>query len=153
MEETHRIKKLFTDLYNGNPWLDVTLVGTLENISAEKAAAKPAAGGNSIWEIANHLVSWRENVLQRITGIEIVSPEHNYILPIGDTSEPAWQQTLKNLEASQQKWENFLSEMIDADLSGIYPPNGHTHYEHIHGIIQHDAYHLGQIVLIAKYLV
>jgi uncharacterized damage-inducible protein DinB len=27
-----------------------------------------------------------------------------------------------------------------------------TYYEHIQGIIQHDAYHLGQIVLLSKLL-
>jgi UTP:GlnB (protein PII) uridylyltransferase len=60
---------------------------------------------------------------------------------------------LENLAASQQQWEDFLSGMKDDGLSGIYLPNGRMHYEHIHGIIQHDAYHLGQIVLIAKHLV
>jgi uncharacterized damage-inducible protein DinB len=150
--ETQRIKQLFEDLYQGNPWLDVTLTGTLSIISAEKAAKKPG-DGNSIWEITNHLISWRENVLKRITGTTMVTPSHNYFVAVKDTSEAAWKQTLQNLEASQQAWESFLSNMKDAELSGIYPPNGHTHYEHIHGIIQHDAYHLGQIVLTAKHLV
>ena len=40
----------------------------------------------------------------------------------------------------------------DADLAKIYVNNGHTYYEHIHGIIQHDVYHLGQIVILKKLL-
>jgi uncharacterized damage-inducible protein DinB len=153
MMETQRIKSLFENLYDGNPWLDVTLIGTLSEISAEKAAKKPAGGGNSIWEIADHIISWRENVLQRINGQTMITPDDNYFTPVSDTSENAWQQTLKNLATSQQKWMEFLQGFSDPELSGIYPPNGHTHYEHIHGIIQHDAYHLGQVVLIAKHLV
>jgi hypothetical protein len=35
---------------------------------------------------------------------------------------------------------------------GLYKSNGMTYYEYIHGVIQHDAYHLGQIVLLAKSL-
>jgi uncharacterized damage-inducible protein DinB len=151
--ETQRIRSLFENLYNGNPWLDVTIAATLSEISAEKAAKKPAAGGNSIWKIGNHLISWRENVLQRINGQTVITPDDNYFAPVSDTSEIAWQQTLKNLATSQQKWTEFLQGINDPELSGIYLPNGHTHYEHIHGIIQHDAYHLGQIVLIAKHLV
>ena len=150
--ETARILNLLKDLYNGDPWLDVTLVATLSEVSAERAAKKPS-GGNSIWEITNHLIAWRENVLNRISGIEMTTPPNNYFTPVEDVSENAWQQTLSTLEASQQKWERFLEKMSDDELSGIYQPNGLMHYQHIHGIIQHDAYHLGQIVLIAKHLV
>lgn len=139
-------------MYDGDPWLDVTLVGTLSGISAEKAARKPG-DANSIWEIVNHLMAWRGNVLQRISGKTMQTPADNYFTTVTDTSESAWKKTLEALEASQQQWENFLKNFEDADLSGIYPPNGLTHYAHIHGIIQHDAYHLGQIVLIAKHLV
>ncbi|HEU0135672.1 MAG TPA: DinB family protein, partial [Flavobacterium sp.] len=151
MTEIQRTQQLFENLYNGNPWLEVTLVKTLENISAERAAEKKYTARNSIWEITNHLINWRLNVLQRVTGHVIVTPEHNYILPIEDTSEAAWRQTLENLEDSQQQWCDFLSKFNQNDFEEIYPPNGHTHYEHIHGIIQHDAYHLGQIVLLANH--
>jgi len=152
MEETKRISSLFSNLYNGNPWLDITLKGTLSAIAAEKAAIKHD-GINSIWEITNHLIDWRRNVLQRVNNVTIISPEHNYFLPVADTSEQAWQETLRQLELSQDEWISFLSQMHFENLSDVYPANGHTHYEHIHGIIQHDAYHLGQIVLIAKHLV
>jgi hypothetical protein len=91
--------------------------------------------------------------LQRINGQTLITPDDNYFTPVSNTSENAWQQTLKNLEMSQKQWTDFLRGFNDPELSDIYPPNGHTHYEHIHGIIQHDAYHLGQIVLIAKHLV
>lgn len=151
--ETKRIAKLFDDLYHGNPWLDVTLTGTLSTITAEKAAMKPKPEANSIWEITNHLIAWRENVLQRISGKTMTTPPHNYFLPVEDTSETAWKSALEKLETSQKQWKSFLGAMKDDELSGIYQANGHTHYEHIHGIIQHDAYHLGQIVLIAKHLV
>ncbi len=47
----------------------------------------------------------------------------------------------------------WLEEMLVSTLSfeKIYPPEGQTYYEHIHGNIQHDAYHLGQIVMLAKH--
>ncbi|HEX8270746.1 MAG TPA: DinB family protein [Flavobacterium sp.] len=151
MEEPQRIKQLFANLYDGNPWLEITLFETLQNISAEQAAEKKHPGRNSIWEITNHLISWRLNVLQRVTGNEITSPDHNYIIKIEDTSDDAWKRTLENLAESQLQWTTFLDKLPESDLSNVYAPNGHTHYEHIHGIIQHDAYHLGQIVLMAKH--
>jgi len=151
VEDTKRIKKLFEDLYHGSPWLDVTIVGTLQDVSAKQAATKLWPQWNSIWEIVNHLISWRINVLQRVQGIIIESPENNYFAPQADTSEAAWEDTLTKLEASQQAWTSFLEDLDEENLGKSYPANNHSYYEHIQGIIQHDAYHLGQIVLLAKH--
>jgi len=152
MNETTRIAKLFDNLFDGDPWVDVTLMKTLSEISPDKAAFK-SGEANSIWEIANHIISWRRNVLKRVIGEAIATPEHNYFLPVEDTSARAWQNTLKELSDSQSEWTSFLNNMNDSDLQSIHPINKITHYEHIHGIIQHDAYHLGQIVLLAKHFV
>ncbi|MEP7171342.1 MAG: DinB family protein, partial [Bacteroidota bacterium] len=63
-----------------------------------------------------------------------------------------WQRTLKKLERSQHNILSFLSSENDSVLEKIYIANNHTYYEHLQGILQHDAYHLGQIVLLKKLL-
>lgn len=153
MKETARIKKLFGDLYAGDPWLDVTLTGTLAEISAQQAVHKPDPNWNSIWEITNHLISWRENVLARVNGKTLQTPANNYFSPVGDTSDSAWKLTLEKLHGSQQAWLEFLDRIRDGDMEKVYAGNSHTYADHIHGIIQHDAYHLGQIVMLAKHAV
>ncbi|MEO6723526.1 MAG: DinB family protein [Ferruginibacter sp.] len=150
MKETARIRKLFEELYNGDPWIAVTITGTLKDISAEQAAKKVVPTWNSIWQIVNHLIGWRENVLLRLHGEVIVSPANNYIDDITDASENAWTDTLHRLQDSQQKWVSFLDQFDEVDFEKIYPANNGSYYKHIHGIIQHDAYHLGQVVLLAK---
>ncbi len=96
------------------------------------------------------MISWRLNVLQRLQGKITSSPDHNYFMPVSYTSETAWKNTLKELEISQKKWVDFLKKFDKDDFEKIYPNNKTTYYEHIQGILQHDAYHLGQIVLLAK---
>lgn len=150
MNESHRIQTLFTDLYHGQPWLDVTLQDTLSGITPEQANKRPLKSGNTIWEIVNHLIAWRENVLKRVQGEVLETPANNYIQKIEDASEEAWQHTLDALESAQKEWLYFLSTFPEADFEKEYPTNKHSYYKHIHGIIQHDAYHLGQIVLLAK---
>jgi len=150
MKETARISKLFEDLYEGSPWIDVNIASTLKNISAQQASKKVAPGRNSIWEIVNHLVSWRMDVLQRIQGKVIKSPAHNYIVPVKDVSDKAWKNMLKQLDDSQQQWISILNDFNEKDFARVYPGNKMTYYEHIHGILQHDAYHLGQVVLLSK---
>lgn len=151
MKETNRSIKLFEDLYNGKPWIDVNLVNVLSPINAIQASKKIFPNCNSIWEITNHLISWRINVLQRVQGEIIKTPENNYFAPIQDTSENAWSEALNKLEKTQQQWIDFMKEFKEEDFGKIYSGNNMSYYEHIHGIIQHDAYHLGQIVLLAKF--
>ncbi len=150
MKETNRIVKLFEDLYNGSPWIDVTIMNTLKNISAEQAAKKVAPERNSIWQIVNHMIAWRENVLIRIQGNEIVTPNNNYFTEIEKVSETGWQKALERLENSQHQWIAFLKTFEESQFEKIYAKNKMSYYEHIHGILQHDAYHLGQIVLLSK---
>lgn len=150
MNESHRIQNLFTDLYDGHPWLDVTLKDTLGRLTPTQTAQRPIKDGNTVWEILNHIISWRETVLKRVQGEIIDSPPNNYIEKIKDPSEEAWRQTLTSLETTQKEWLYFLNTFNESDFEMEYEANGHNYYEHIHGIIQHDAYHLGQIVLLAK---
>src|SRR5687768_9063835 len=103
MKETERISKLFKDSYNGSPWIDVNLTETLSAISAEQAAKRVFSNCNSIWEIVNHIISWRINVLYRVKGEIIITPNSNYFTKIKDTSLSAWKNTLEQLEESQKK--------------------------------------------------
>ena len=150
MQETKRITKLFTDIYNGSPWIDVNLTDTLSKLTAAQSANRPIPQCNTIWEIVNHLIQWRQNVLQRVQGKVIKTPSHNYFQKVKDTSPKAWKTTLNDLAGSQKQWLDFLKKFDENDFEKVYPNNGMTYYEHIQGIIQHDAYHLGQIVMLSK---
>jgi uncharacterized damage-inducible protein DinB len=150
MKEQERIIKLFEDLYNGSPWIDVNLYDTLKGISAEDAATKRIKKGNSIWEIVNHLISWRLNVLERIQGEIINSPSDNYFKTVINPSEDEWQNTLNELDRSQSIWIKHLKKFNQKNFTTTYPINNLTFYEHIMGILQHDAYHLGQIKMLVQ---
>ena len=150
MKETTRISKLFDDLFDGHPWIDVMIWPTLTQLTAEQAGRRIYDDWNTIWEITNHMISWRENVLRRVQGEVIQSPANNYIEPVADMSAQAWQDTLERFKTTQAAWANFLNQFNENNFSAVYPPNGLTYYEHMHGILQHDAYHLGQIVIMSK---
>ena len=80
------------------------------------------------------------------------SPEHNYFKTVRNKSQSAWEETIDRMKNSQRQWIKFLKEVDPNTFSKTYPSNGMTYYQHVHGIIQHDAYHLGQIILLAKYI-
>jgi uncharacterized damage-inducible protein DinB len=150
MNETKNISKLFDQLYNGAPWLDVNIVAELKKVRADQAATRILPNCNTIWEIVIHLIGWRENILERLQGKTKRSPAGNYISPVKDTSAKAWLLTLHKLEKSQQKWLALLENFDANKVNDIVPPGKYSAYDLMHGILQHDAYHLGQIVLLAK---
>ncbi len=149
--EVERLIKLFKDHYNGSPWLDVTIVDTLKSVSAAQAARK-IGNHNSIWQIVRHMIAWRHANLNRIQGAIHHAPANNYIGEITDSSEQAWKSELQALEESQKAILSYLLSGKDLGFDAVYPPNSLTYYEHIQAILQHDAYHLGQIVLLKKLL-
>lgn len=150
MKETQRLEELFNDLYDGNPWLDVTLMGSLKNVDASAAQFRISEKRNSIWEIVNHIILWRKNVLERLDGKTPLTPENNYFETQKDLSEKAWIDTLQALEASQQQWLKALRIFDETRFDVQAPVNPISFYKHIHGVLQHDAYHLGQINLLLR---
>lgn len=150
--EGMRIYSLFEDMYDGEPWLGVSIVPSLSGLTADQAAARPFDNCNTIWEIVNHMILWRGNVLMRLDDLALETPENNYIQKVVDTSAESWIATLMALEKSQKEWKSYLEEVTEEDFKKIYEPNKMDYYKHAHGILQHDAYHLGQIILLLKFV-
>ena len=150
---THRLrlKKLFEDHYNGNPWLDVTILDTIHDITAKEAATQ-IYGLNSIWQILKHMLEWRKTNMKRVNGKILSAPSNNYIDKITDQSESGWKKLKSEFNTSQIEWLQFIQDFDLKKFDIVYEANQHTYYEHIQGVLQHDVYHLGQIVLIKKML-
>lgn len=150
MTEQELLAKLYSDLFNGSPWIDVNIMSTLEEITAKEAATKVFPNFNSIWEIVNHQIRWRDTVMKRMNGEEVESPEDNYFSYIRDRSENAWQQAREQFRQSQEQWLQQLGKWKKKELEEQYATSPFTKHELVYGILQHDAYHLGQIRLLLK---
>ncbi len=154
MSESKRIVKLFADWYDGNPWTCVKLSDILKDVSAYQAAQKLIPEANTIWQLVQHCLGWRENVLRKIQGEEFKSPEDNYLGNPEDISEEAWKNLLAAYEQNESKWQKYLTDLNDERLNENYRPSKDefTNYEVIHGLLHHDNYHFGQIVMLKKML-
>ncbi len=147
--EPGRFKKLFADHFDGDPWLEINMKQTLNDIT-EKEAAHQVGNLNSIWQIVNHVIAWRETLLKRIQNENVVTPQNNFIEPVLDVSAPAWAETLARLQLSQDRLLLYLSQQSRLSMDELLNGGSYSRWELIQGILQHDVYHLGQIVLIKK---
>ena len=151
MTETHRINSQLKRAYQGEAWHGPSVKELLDGVTAAQAAAKPIPDAHSIWELVNHIIAWEQIVRQRLEGETLTEiPDEMNFPPVSNASEEAWQSILRALESSNQSLRGSIKKIDDAKLEEIVPGMRYTNYFMLHGAIQHDLYHTGQIALLKK---
>ena len=157
MIDTTYLRELLRQAHAGEPWHGPSTKDILQGITAEQAAAHPIPGAHSIWELVLHLAAWNGEVVRRLEGNAPAMPQEGDYPDIGDTSEAAWQQARERLDASQARVLDTLARLTDADLdrpggsiSDRALGTGVTHRTMVEGLLQHAAYHSGQIAILSK---
>jgi len=78
-----------------------------------------------------------------------LAPEQDWP-PVHDVSEPAWRKTLEDFEQGHIQLRQSITQLTAERLGETVPGKDYTVYVMLHGIIQHDLYHAGQIALLKK---
>lgn len=155
MAEIKRIVQQMKAAFNGKAWHGPALQEALTNVSAVQAAAKPIANAHSMWEIVLHISAWHKFVVKRLAEEEVITVTEEEDWPrVSDTSETAWQSALHALKQSHHDLCAATARLQDADLNKMVRSSDtdHSVYILLHGVVQHDLYHAGQIVLLRKAL-
>ncbi|HQR31387.1 MAG TPA: DinB family protein [Blastocatellia bacterium] len=151
MTETHRINSQLKRAYQGEAWHGPSVRELLNGVTAEQAAARPIPNAHSIWELVNHIIAWEQITRRRLEGDPVKNPTNEMNFPpVNDSSETAWQTTLQALATSNQALRDAIKKIDDAKLEEIVPEAIYSNYAMLHGVIQHDLYHAGQIALLKK---
>lgn len=150
MAEIERLRDQFQRGWDGDAWHGTPLWTMLRDVTASAANARPIAGTHTIAETVLHLAYWRWATAERVTG-KLVSPGHDEQWPaVRDTSETAWRETLALLEARQQTLMQTLAKLSDEGLNQPIAGRDYNVYVQLHGTLQHDLYHAGQIALLKR---
>jgi uncharacterized damage-inducible protein DinB len=151
MTEIQRMLDQLQRAFEGNAWHGPSVRELLNGVSAAQAAGKAVPDGHSIWEIVLHMAVWQDVARRRLAGETIVSlpPELDWPA-VDDASETAWRQAVTRLNQSQQKLQQSISQLTEDRLAEIVPGMDYSVYVMLHGVIQHDLYHAGQIALLKK---
>ena len=153
MSRGQRIAQAIERSVSGPMWHGPALADLLEGINAEQAAAYPVTGAHSIWELVLHITAWSEIARERLAGSAKAdpTPEEDWP-PVREKSEEAWRAAKERLKESHRELAEEVSGLDDAVLISRLPGKDHTALVMYHGIIEHDAYHGGQIAILKKAL-
>jgi uncharacterized damage-inducible protein DinB len=151
MSETERIQDQVERAYAGNAWHGPSLRDLVSDISAARAATSPKVGSHSIWQIVLHILAWQHVVFRRMAGetIHNLPPEQDWPV-VSDTSDAAWKHALAQLEGIHKQLCEAIAKFPEARLSEKVPGHRYPFYGMLHGVIQHNLYHAGQIAILKK---
>ena len=148
MNKVQRLLDQLRRAFHGEAWHGPALTEILSGVTAEEAAAKPLPQRHSIWEILGHVIATKEMVGWRLDGKSDELTTAQDWPTFTDTSETAWQQTLEQLLVKQAEIEVKVAKLTDEQLLEIVPARDHSFYFALHGLVQHDLYHAGQIAVL-----
>jgi uncharacterized damage-inducible protein DinB len=157
VSESVRLIDQFKRAHDGDAWHGSPVKAILAGVTAEQAARKPPNGAHSIWELVLHMTGWRNEAARRAAGAPAGEPEAGDYPDVGDPTPARWTAALSALDAAHEHLATVVRGLSEEQLHT--PTNdprnrplgtGVTCYELLHGIVQHDAYHAGQIAILKK---
>ncbi len=150
MGEIDRILDQMDRAFSGDAWHGPSLMQLLEGVSAEAASKHPIRGAHSIWELVDHIAAWNTIVGRRLEGNAVeVTTEMDWP-PVPEASEATWKRALENLAESHANLRRVTENLRDDELDDPQTGTKTSRYQMLHGIVQHDLYHAGQIAILKK---
>lgn len=152
MGELTRIVDQLSRAYQGDAWHGPSLTRILSDVDPAAAAARSIAGAHTIAELVLHIAAWEEIVRRRLEGEAIGSVPDQVDWPTAPEplGAPAWEAARRRLDDGHRRLLAAVARIDDSRLGDPVAEKDYTVYIMLHGIVQHDLYHAGQIALLKK---
>lgn len=149
MRAIERILDQLNRAWGGPSWTEVEIRPVLDGISDEQARSHPVANAHSIIELVSHMVVCMDEASLRLVGNprELTTEE-----AWRDVADLPWSAAVEELEHAQSRLCDAVARLSAADLDRMAAGKNYSNYTLVHGVLQHNLYHLGQIVLLKKSL-
>ncbi len=155
MSETERIADQLRRAFSGEAWHGDSLLEILDGVAAAQAAARPIKHAHSIWELVLHIAAWDSTVRRRLGGEAVELSDEQNFPSVMDASEGAWRRAVEQAKRVHNELMEAVTTLPDARLTEKVPgkknsPDWNDFYYMLHGVVQHELYHAGQIALLKK---
>jgi uncharacterized damage-inducible protein DinB len=151
MNEITRIVDQLQRAYDGESWAGPSMRSVLGDVTATQAVAKPVPDSHNIAEVVGHIAAWEEVAVRHLGGevIPDLPPQENFP-PLAAADQTLWHERLGDLQKAHEQLRDALRGLTDTDLEKPVPGKNFSVYVLLHGVVQHNVYHTGQIALLKK---
>jgi uncharacterized damage-inducible protein DinB len=150
MSEAALIADQLRRAFNGDAWHGPALMELLEDVDAETAAAKPIHGVHSIWELALHIEVWDRAAIVRLQGKQTQPEGDLNFPPVVKPTKESWHAAVTAVERTHDELIKAVEALPDSRLHDVVPGKPYDFYHNLHGVVQHELYHAGQIAILKK---
>ena len=138
----------------GDAWHGPSISEALASVDSAAAAARPIPGAHTIWEIVVHMTAWAREVERRLRERAHPLADEDDWPVIGDKDAATWEGVKEGLRLAHARLRQTIREFSPVRLGDPVPIDGArdegSFYVMLHGLVQHDAYHTGQIAMLKR---
>ncbi len=154
MEFNEMIGEQFSACNRDKKWF-APLQSALEGLTAKQASWKMGNDGHSVLQIVNHLIFWNNRYLQKFKGVESgkMQGDNSSTFESGNPVEDdlAWQLTVEKINAVMNEFETAILQCDKTKFEKMVSQENKSTWLSVLGNVNlHNAYHIGQIVLLRK---
>jgi uncharacterized damage-inducible protein DinB len=149
--EVGRLADQLERSFHGGAWHGPATREALTGIDAATAERRLDGSPHTIVEHVRHITFWLKAAYLRIIEGHDVAPEADWPEEEALTDE-AWTQAIAELEQAHAKLHSALLDLDDNRLDDAVAGSDPTVRTLLLGTLQHNAYHTGQIVQVAREL-
>lgn len=135
-------------LRGGNAHVDVD--GVVQDLNDELAGREAAGLSRTVWQIVEHMRICQRDILDYLVADDYTEPSFpDGVWPSESMppSDEAWQRSVEQFRADRQALIDLVSDP-DTDLFETVRGTDHTVLREALIVADHNAYHVGQLVLI-----
>ena len=135
--------------FGGEAWHGPALRELLEDVTEEEAKAHPVAGIHSILELVAHVTATMDLVSTRLAGTaRELTTEEDW----SDVTRTSWAAALEELDHAESRVCDAVARLTPEDLDRTVVGRNYSVYVMVHGVVQHNLYHAGQIAILKNAL-
>jgi uncharacterized damage-inducible protein DinB len=143
--ESTRLADQFERSFRGGAWHGPALAEAIDGVDAETAHRRAIAGAHTVAEVVFHVAYWLDGVRRRLDGGAVDGDDW----PVAGV-RPDWDELVATLERNHRALHAAVAALDDARLDDPVEGSDPTVRGMLLGLLQHNAYHAGQLVLLAR---
>ncbi len=146
--EINSLTRQFQNMLQGHPWFGRSAEELLADVNIKNVYTKPGQSEHTLCDMLWHMVTWATFTLNRMEG--------NKKKDVATDETPDWRKTgpkgndwTKGLSAFHQVHQKIITLLRKKEDSWLGQKVEYREYDFkylLQGLIQHDIYHLGQII-------
>lgn len=146
------IAKHFREVHFGGNWTASNLRDQLKDVTWQQATTQ-VYSLNTIATLLNHMGYYLPILIKVLEGGPLEGKDELSFAHPPINSESDWHNMIDLYMANAEKLAGLMEQVPENKLwENFTDPKYSIYYRHLHGIIEHTHYHLGQIAIIKKIL-